>query len=70
MQNPPSSPILTANHAELAKFALFLITLLFVVLDIRKTGSTPCLHELCESCNLKLEFVKCSLLYIFQNVLY
>ena len=68
-QNLSSSPILTVNHAELAKFVLFLITLLFLVLDIRKTGSTPCLHELHKSRNLQLEFAKCSLLYISQNVL-
>ena len=70
MQNLPILPILTANHAKLAKFVLFLITLLFLFLDIRKPGSTPCLHELHKFRNLKLEFAKCPFLYIYQNALY
>ena len=75
--------IFTANYAKSAQFANpysesrrisqirpILITLPFLVLDIRKTGSTPCLRKLRESHNLKLEFVKCSLLYVSQNALY
>ena len=46
MQNLPSSPIFTANHADLAKFMLFLITFLFLLLDIRKTGSNTLLVQI------------------------
>ena len=75
--------IFTADYAKSAQFTnpysescrisqirAILITLLFLVLDIHKTGSTPCLRELRESHNLKLEFAKCSLLYTSQNALY
>ena len=75
--------IFTANYAKSAQFTnpysdsrgislirAILVTLLFLFLDIRKTGSTPCLRKLRKSHNLKLEFAMCSLLYISQNVLY
>ena len=45
-QNPPNSPILTANHAKLAKFTLFFNYCSILVLDIRKTGSNTLLARI------------------------
>ena len=68
-QNSPDSQILRANHAKLTNFALISINLLFCFQTLVRQDPTPCLRESRKSCNLELEFAKCSLLYSLHNTL-